>query len=97
MKEVAPSVKYKSDKELGVAEFQAKYFLNNPVYYDESWSFYNFLGNRNVFQQKFTTWNPFMLISNLNTTLNRVKRRKVTGFYLGTSFLRLVNKVVYCS
>ena len=40
VKEIAPCATAKDDSELGVGEFQTKYFNNYPVYLDQEKTFY---------------------------------------------------------
>ncbi len=40
VKEIAPCATAKDDSELGVGEFQSKYFNNYPVYLDQDKTFY---------------------------------------------------------
>ena len=40
VKEIAPCATAKDDTELGVSEFQSKYFNNYPVYLDQDKTFY---------------------------------------------------------
>ena len=59
IKEVAPIKGVATDLELGVEEFQSKYFGDYPVYLDESKNFYALLGNRGLLSQSWSSWNPF--------------------------------------
>ena len=59
IKEVAPIKGVDTDEELGVAEFQSKYFGDYPVYLDADKMFYALLGNRGLLSQSWSSWNPF--------------------------------------
>ena len=79
IKEVAPCSGVETDEELGVSEFQTKYFLDYPVYMDSEREFYSFLGNRKFLEQKWFSWNPFALWSAYNEMTERLKRKGVEG------------------
>ena len=59
IKEVAPIKGVATDEELGVEEFQSKYFGGHPVYLDTDKIFYALLGNRGLLSQPWSSWNPF--------------------------------------
>jgi hypothetical protein len=81
IKEVAPSSGIETDEELGVNEFQTKYF-SFPLYRNQTLEFYNALGNRSLLSQLFTT-NPCKLYSNYQSLKNRLKGRDLKGNYAG--------------
>lgn len=47
-KEVAPTKQCATDEELGVGEFQSKYFSPGKLYLDEDKVFYEAMGNRKI-------------------------------------------------
>lgn len=84
IKEVAPTGKIRTDEELGVREFQTKYFDGNPVYIDEQKRFYNALGNRKLLRDTMPTWNPFKLYSAFRKLSKRLKDKPdIEGNFAG--------------
>jgi len=77
VKEVAPCATAKTDQELGVGEFQEKYFPY-PVYLDESKEFYSALGSR-TFSNLEGTWNPIKLWNGLKSIGERIKSKNLDG------------------
>ena len=77
-----------TDAELGVDEFQVKYFDNHPLYLDEEKQFYAYMGNKSLWAQKLTTWNPFKLYSDFQSMSGRVKEKGVDGNLKGEGFLK---------
>lgn len=88
IKEVAPVGKVKTDAELGVGEFQKKYFNNNPVFIDEEKLFYSFLGNKSLLSQPLHSWNPFTLYSDFKKLNERTKTKGVEGNLAGEGLLK---------
>lgn len=88
IKEVAPVSGAATDEELGVNEFHVKYFNNNPLYLDQEKTFYSFLGNKSLFNQKLPSWNPFKLYSDFNSMGDRVKSKGVDGNMKGEGLLK---------
>lgn len=88
IKEVAPVGKVKTDAELGVGEFQKKYFNNNPVFIDEEKLFYSFLGNKSLLSQPLHSWNPFTLYSDFKKLNERTKSKGVEGNLAGEGLLK---------
>ena len=79
VKEVAPTKDgVKTDAELGVGEFQSKYFRNYPCYVDEDKKFYSILGDHQ-FSFKPYTWNPFTLYKDFRALQNRLSEKKISG------------------
>lgn len=77
IKEVAPCSTAKTDEELGVNEFQEKYWPH-PLYLDEEKSFYEALGNRKITGLSFS-WNPFTLYKSFVDIGKRMKEKNVSG------------------
>jgi AhpC/TSA antioxidant enzyme len=73
---------------LGVGEFQKKYFGNHPLYLDSNRVFYDFLGNRSLLSQPWSSWNPFQIYSDLTAMGDRMKRKGVEGNYKGEGLLQ---------
>ena len=88
IKEVAPTSGAKTDEELGVHEFQTKYFGGNPIYLDEDRKFYDILGNRSLLNQRLHTWNPFQLFRDFRELNKRTSSKKITGNLLGEGFIQ---------
>lgn len=88
IKEVAPVKGAETDEELGVAEFQEKYFHNFPVYIDQERSFYSFMGNNNLLFQKLHTWNPFQLYSDYKFLKTRLDTKELSGNLAGEGLLK---------
>ena len=77
IKEVAPCATAKNDEELGVSEFQSKYFPM-PLYLDEEKKFYSALGDRKITQLK-GSWNPFEVWKGLKSIGERIKEKGLEG------------------
>jgi hypothetical protein len=88
IKEVAPVGKAKTDSELGVGEFQKKYFDNHPVFIDEERQFYSFLGNKSLLSQSLHSWNPFTLYNDFKKVGERTKSKGVDGNLAGEGLLK---------
>ncbi len=88
IKEVAPVSGAATDAELGVDEFHVKYFNNNPLYLDHEKTFYSFLGNKSLLNQKLPSWNPFKLYSDFNSMNDRVKSKGVDGNLKGEGLVK---------
>ncbi len=88
VKELAPIGGAKTDRELGVGEFQSKYFGNNPVYLDTEKNFYKVLGSRKILQQSLSSWNPFKLWRNFKELMARVKGKGIEGNKVGEGLLQ---------
>lgn len=88
IKEVAPVKDAKTDAELGVNEFQTKYFGNNPVYLDRDKNCYKALGSRKLLSQSLSSYNPFTLWKNFKSLLARVKGKGIEGNLNGEGFLQ---------
>lgn len=76
VKEVAPTKTAKTDVELGLAEFTAKYF-NYPTYLDEGQAFYDALGNRQITKDLEGTFNPIKLFQGLKEIGQRIKDKDI--------------------
>jgi hypothetical protein len=80
VKEVAPTKGgVLTDEELGVGEFQSKYFRNYPCYVDEEQKFYKILMGNNLFSMKPYTWNPFTLYKDFRSLQQRMKEKNISG------------------
>jgi hypothetical protein len=82
IKEVAPTKDAKTDQELGVTEFQTKYFPH-PVYIDEALGMYEHLGSRLLTKDVPFSWNPLKLWSSFSALGERLKAKGVEGNYKG--------------
>lgn len=82
IKEVAPCSGAKTDEELGVGEFQSKYF-DYPLYIDEELGFYKYLGSRSLLKDVTFSWNPFTLYNSFKEVGARTSSKKVEGNYKG--------------
>jgi hypothetical protein len=78
----------RTDRELGVGEFQTKYFGNNPVYLDTDKNFYKVLGSRQILSQRLSSWNPFTLWRNFKELMARVKGKGIEGNTVGEGTLQ---------
>jgi AhpC/TSA antioxidant enzyme len=85
IKEVAPCATAKTDEELGVSEFQEKYFPY-PLYLDEEKGFYEALGKR-TFSNLEGTWNPFKFFEGLKSIGNRIKTKSLEGNMRGEGLI----------
>ncbi len=83
VKEVAPAFDANTDDELGVDEFQKKYFDNHPLYLDYQKKFYELLGSRCLIDQDFFTWNPFKMWDRVQKVNKRLKKKKIDGNIAG--------------
>lgn len=81
VKEVAPCATAKDDGELGVSEFQSKYFNNYPLYLDEDKTFYEALGNRKITELK-GSWNPFKVFEGFKAIGERIKAKNLEGVFI---------------
>jgi len=88
IKEVAPIKNVQTDKELGVQEFQEKYFLDFPVYIDPENTFYKVLGNKSILSQGLSTWNPFQLYSDFKNLNHRLKSKNISGNLVGEGLIK---------
>ena len=88
IKEVAPVSGAETDEELGVGEFQTKYFENHPVYRDNDKKFYKYLGEKSLLSQPWHSWNPFTLYSDFVSMTNRLKSKGVEGNLKGEGLLK---------
>jgi hypothetical protein len=80
VKEVAPTKEgVVTDEELGVGEFQSKYFRNYPCYVDEEQTFFKIVMGNNLFSMKPYTWNPFTLYKDFRNIQQRMKEKEITG------------------
>lgn len=93
IKEVAPTGKVQTDAELGVEEFQTKYFPH-PVYVDEARSMYQYLGSRSITKDVPFSWNPFKLWASFKGLGERLKAKGIEGNYNGEGLV-LGGVVVY--
>lgn len=85
IKEVSPQDdKSIETDELGVIEFQNKYF-DYPVYQDETKAFYNALGRRKL--TSYFSWNPFSWYSFIRTTSRRTTDVGITGNMKGEGII----------
>lgn len=87
VKEVAPTKGAATDEELGLGEFQEKYF-RYPVFLDENRTFYEALGNRNLLWQPWSSWNPLSVYADLNALGARLKSKGIEGNYKGEGFVK---------
>lgn len=88
IKEVAPIKGVETDEELGVGEFQRKYFNNYPLFLDTNKSFYAILGNKSLLSQPLHSWNPFTLYSDFKSMNSRLKSKGVEGNLKGEGLLK---------
>lgn len=80
VKEVAPTKGGTlTDEELGVGEFQRKYFRNYPCYVDEEQMFYKIVMGNHLFSMKPYSWNPFTLYKDFRNIQQRIKEKDITG------------------
>lgn len=96
IKEVAPCSTAKTDVELGVNEFQTKYFQNQPIYLDSDLSFYKHLGGgklRTITGLKFS-WNPFKIWKEFKNIGARIKTKGLEGNFRGEG-LNLGGVIIY--
>eukprot|EP01038_Epipyxis_sp_PR26KG_P015298 gene15298-20609_t len=79
--EVAPVSGAATDAELGVNEFQIKYFNGNPLFIDSELKFYEYLGSKSSLTQlvRETSWNPFKLYRDFNSLSQRLKTKQIEG------------------
>lgn len=80
IKEIAPTKRAQSDEELGVGEFQRKYFKDCDLYLDEKMQFYQVLGSRKL---SLPTWNPFELWRGYQELTERMKPKSIEGNMVG--------------
>lgn len=83
VKEIAPCATAKNDEELGVAEFQSKYFAGYPLYLDEERAFYNALGNRKITSDLEGSWNPLTVWQGFKSIGERIKAKNLEGNFRG--------------
>jgi hypothetical protein len=83
IKEVAPVKGALTDEELGVGEFQSKYFPHD-LYRDADQQFYNLLGSRNLFtDNSIPSWNPFSIYSSYQNLKARLRSKSLKGNMAG--------------
>jgi hypothetical protein len=68
-----------TDAELGTTEFQTKYFNNNPLYIDRERKFYEALGNKSLWWQPWSTWNPLQLYWDFQAMSERLTKKGLEG------------------
>ena len=80
IKETIPTKQCADDDCLGVGAFARDYFTaaKENMIIDRKLTWYNALGNRKLYQQSLTTWNPFTFVSNLKETKARGTAKGVT-------------------
>lgn len=83
VKEIAPCSTAKTDEELGVAEFQEKYFGGYPVYLDENKVFYEQLGSRKITTDLEGSWNPLTVYNGFKSIGERIKAKNLDGNFRG--------------
>eukprot|EP01031_Cornospumella_fuschlensis_P024965 gene24965-30161_t len=88
IKEVAPVKGAETDAQLGVGEFQSKYFEGFPLYMDAAKKFYAHLGNKSLLSQSLPSWNPFKLYSDYKSLTKRVKDKGIEGNLNGEGLLK---------
>ena len=86
VKEIAPCPTAKDDSELGVGEFQSKYF-NFPLYLDEEKTFYSALGNRKITSDLKGSWNPFEVYQGFKAIGERIKAKNLEGNFRGEGLI----------
>lgn len=86
VKEIAPCSTAKDDLELGVAEFQNKYFNNYPLYLDETKAFYDALGNRKITELE-GSWNPIKVFEGFKAIGERIKAKNLEGNMRGEGLI----------
>ena len=97
IKEVAPCSTAKTDAELGVDEFQKKYFNNQPLYLDSELNFYKYLGNNGKLRTLTSlpfSWNPFTIFKSFKAISERISKKGLEGNYRGEGF-NLGGVIVY--
>lgn len=87
VKELAPCATAKDDAELGVGEFQSKYFGNYPLYLDSELVFYNALGNRKITSDLQGSWNPFKVWEGFKSIGERIKAKGLEGNFRGEGLI----------
>ena len=91
IKEVAPVSGAATDAELGVGEFQSKYFPH-PVYLDKDLKFYEHLGKKSLLTQlspwNIYSWNPVRLYSDFVALGQRMKDKGLEGNLKGEGFVQ---------
>lgn len=83
VKEIAPCATAKTDEELGVAEFQEKYFGGFPLYLDENKVFYQQLGSRKITSDLEGSWNPLTVWKGFTSIGERIKAKNLEGNFRG--------------
>lgn len=87
VKEIAPCATAKDDAELGVGEFQSKYFQGYPLYLDEAKAFYTALGNRKITSDLKGSWNPLEVYQGLKSIGERIKAKNLEGNFRGEGLI----------
>jgi hypothetical protein len=91
IKEVAPVSGAATDAELGVGEFQSKYFPH-PTYLDKDLKFYEYLGKKSLLTQlspwSIYSWNPVRLYTDFVALGERMKAKGLEGNLKGEGFMQ---------
>ncbi|GKZ00993.1 hypothetical protein MPSEU_001050800 [Mayamaea pseudoterrestris] len=69
----------------GLLEFNEKYFTF-PIYRDQTWTFYEALGNRKIGLSLL--WNPFSVFSIMCETYQRIREKKIDGNMKGDGIIQ---------
>lgn len=93
IKEVAPVSGAPTDAELGVNEFNTKYFPH-PLFIDEAKDMYAQLGSRSLTSDVPFSWNPFTLWASFKGLGERLKAKGLEGNMKGEG-LTLGGVIIY--
>jgi len=81
-------VKEVGEENLGIGEFQMKYFDGRPVYLDEAKIFYDFLGNRRLSISFGSLLNPVKLYRDFKALQGRLREKNVEGNFAGEGLIQ---------
>jgi len=77
-----------TDDELGVGEFQQKYFGSNPLYIDHKRAFHKAICGKSLLSQPLPSWNPYRLWSDFKALSARHSAKGLQGNLKGEGLIK---------
>jgi hypothetical protein len=81
IKEIAPTLGALTDKELGVAVLQSKFFQNYQLFLDSDRKFYQYFGNKTIMSQPYSS-TPCALYSDYRSVRRRMRENDIDDYIL---------------